>query len=222
MIGDAIVIRPEYMRTAEAIWERLLAQRLPLPGGRTVLAIGGESGSGKSVAAMCLQRVSVNHGFPAAVLHQDDYFRKPPKANHAHRLAHPEWVGPQEVRMDLLQANIDAYREGADRIDKPLVNFRTDEILLESLRLDGHPLLIVEGTYVMELERTDARVFIDRTFRDTRKQRLERRRDPDDPFIERVLGIEHALIVPGRKRAQILLTRDYTVIDGPAPWTDSL
>jgi uridine kinase len=47
---------------------------------RTVIAVAGESGSGKSVTAIDLAAVLNRAGIGAAIIHQDDYFIRPPWA----------------------------------------------------------------------------------------------------------------------------------------------
>jgi uridine kinase len=215
MIGDIITIRPEYYQTAEAIWERFARLLEGSEPRRLALAVGGESGSGKSVTAMCLQKTAFEHGVPALVLHQDDYFRKPPFQNHQQRKADLTWVGPGEVRLDLLQAHVDQFLSGAGPLVKPLINYRTDEILQETLPVQEQRLLLVEGTYALMLERLTVRVFIARTYRDTQQQRADRNRDRDGDFLEQVLAREHALIAPLRERAHLIINPDYRLSAGP-------
>lgn len=220
MIGDNIHIKPEYYRTAEALWDQMQAWGVFRGREKAVVAIGGESGSGKSVASMCLQRTAFNDGMAAFVVHQDDYFRKPPRTNHAYRMAHLDWVGPQEVQLDVLQRHLDAFRMGAETLEKPLVNYRTDEILVETVQMRQYPLLIVEGTYAMQLEGIDVKVFIDRTYQDTKRQRMERDREPNSRFLERVLELEHGIIAPGKQHAHLVVGKDYRVVMGPRDYRE--
>jgi hypothetical protein len=69
---------------------------------------------------------------------------------------------------------------------------------------------------VLTLDALDVRVFLEATHADTRARRQRRARDADDPFVERVLAIEHALIAPQAARADLLVARDFTIRAGRA------
>ncbi|MDX2136195.1 MAG: hypothetical protein SFV52_15525 [Saprospiraceae bacterium] len=207
MIGDPIHIKAEYFGTADAV----LAHLPGLGQGRKVLLVGGESGSGKSVTATCLQQRLTQQGIMALVLHQDDYFHLPPLPNHEKRQHDLGWVGPQEVKLTALQAHIDAFLENQPFITKPLVNYRTNEVLEETVPLDPYQVLIIEGTYVLLLERAFAAIFMDRDYQQTLAQRIARNREPYDPFVEMVLKIEHEIIRKLRPRAHLIVNTDYSV-----------
>lgn len=179
------------------------------PSRRAVITIAGESGSGKSVTAVSLAEAFAEQDIRALVIHQDDYFIRPPHTNHAFRLRMADAIGPHEVRLDLLQAHIDAFREGVSQVEAPLVDFARDRIGHQTLDFGGMEVLIVEGTYVSLLERITARVFMARTYLDTVEQRKARGRDQDDPRILSFLEREHEIIAPMRERADIVMDHDY-------------
>ncbi len=72
-------------------------------------------------------------------------------------------------------------------------------------------VVIAEGTYTSLLSNVDRRVFIARNRLDTMEHRQKRAREDFDPFIERVLEIEHEIISAHRNRADVLITKDYEV-----------
>ena len=207
MIGDVIHIKSEYYQTADAI-----LGLLELSGDhRKVLLVGGESGSGKSVTAMCLQQRLHLKGVSALVLHQDDYFHLPPKTNHEKRLNDVQWVGLQEVKLDLLQIHLNMFLDHQPTLTKPLVNYRTNGILEENVPLSAYQIIIIEGTYVLQLHDAHTGIFMDRNYQQSRAQRLSRNREPYDEFIEQVLQIEHIIIRGLRPKAHILVNPDYSV-----------
>lgn len=180
--------------------------------GRVVVGVGGESGSGKSVTAASLARELSAGGVPAGVLHQDDYFVRPPRANHEHRCRDLRSVGPQEVRLDLMAAHVAAFRAGLDGVEGPSVDYANDRFVTR--RLDFGPLaaLIVEGTYALTLDDVDVRVFLAATHEETRERRRVRNRDVDAPIIADILAIEHAIIAPQAARADVLIDRDFALV----------
>lgn len=211
MKGDSIVIEAHHGRAARGIFDLISAQTAQAA--KYVLTIAGESGSGKSEVAAALAACCTQAGITTYVFQQDDYFVYPPRSNDRARRADIGWVGPQEVRLDLLDAHLKAFRGGAQELVKPLVVYGEDRIDEETSDLATIRVAIAEGTYTTLLEAVDTHVFIDRTYEQTRAHRRKRRRDAAelDPFIEQVLAIEHDIIARHRERAQIVVAADYSV-----------
>lgn len=228
-------VAPEYARTAEALVAALgrIVDLDAVGRGerRLVVGVAGESGSGKSVTAVALARALDGRGIATGVLHQDDYFHRPPRVNHAHRERDLGAVGPHEVNLALLQRHVADFRAGR-AVDAPLVDYPTDSFLTR--RIDFAPLaaLVVEGTYVLMLDDGDARagstaagdtpvldvrIFLDATHEDTAERRRARNRDVDAPFVQDVLRIEHAIIARQAAVAHLVVDRNFRVRAGPAP-----
>ena len=180
-------------------------------GVRPVIAIAGESGSGKSVTASSLALALSANGVRAAVLHQDDYFVRPPRANHEHRTHDLTSVGPQEVNATLLQSHVAAFRAGRDGVVVPRVDYSTDSFQVATMDFAAVAALVVEGTYALRLVIADVRIFLEATHDDTRERRRMRNRDIDAPIIDQVLAIEHEIIGAQRELAQIVVDRDFNV-----------
>jgi uridine kinase len=211
MHGDRIVIEAHHRSAAEGI-DRWLSEHGRPGAERLVVTVAGESGSGKSETAAALAECLAARGHHPYVFQQDDYFRLPPKSNDRRRREGIDWVGPGEVRIDRLNADLDAFRAGAVDHAKPLVRYAEDRIDEERVDLSVHDVAIAEGTYTSLLD-ADVRVFIDRDWQQTRAHREKRRRDASelDPFIDRVLEIEHAIISAHKARADLVIDTDYAV-----------
>ena len=177
---------------------------------RTIIAVAGESGSGKSVTSIDLAVAMNAAGIRSAIIHQDDYFVRPPRTNHEHRLTDLGSVGPQEVQMDVLSATIQAFRSGAT-IAAPVVDYPGNRFLTQPVDFTDSQVLVVEGTYALLLDDWDIGIFLEATHADTEARRQARNRDIDDPFVDQVLAIEHRLIAPQAQRADILLDRDFMI-----------
>ena len=178
---------------------------------RTVIAVAGESGSGKSVTATDLTTVMNDAGIGTVIIHQDDYFIRPPRTNHEYRVADITSVGPQEVQMELIRAHVAAFRAGAPSLTGPVVNYPENRFDTHEIALADAQVLVVEGTYALLLGVADIGVFLQATWQDTAPRRKARNRDIDDPFVDQVLDIEHRLIAPQADVADILLDRDFEI-----------
>ena len=162
--------------------------------GRSVVGVAGESGSGKSTTATALARALGADGLPTEVLFQDDYFVRPPRTNHEHRLHDITSVGPQEVDLARIARDVAAFRAGDDGVVVPSVDYPANTFRTRVVDFASAQVLVVEGTYVLMLPALDVRVFLEATYADTRARRSARARDVDSPFVEQVLEIEHAII----------------------------
>ena len=212
MRGDPIIVEEHHRRAAAGIVPALLPG-IRVSGGKYTISVAGESGSGKSETATAIADALAQEGIDSVIFQQDDYFVYPPRSNDRARRDDIAWVGQQEVRLDLLDEHLKAFREGAASIGKPLVVYETDSITAEDMPTAGAQVAIAEGTYTSLLENIDTRVFIARDYEETRAHREKRKRDAAelDPFIDQVLKIEHAIISEHRAHADIVINADYSV-----------
>ena len=205
MIGDKLVIT-EYHRSAAADIFEKLSVKLTQAKKPLVVTVAGESGCGKSETAAVLAELCENAGYKALLLQQDDYFHYPPKTNHQKRLEDISWVGPQEVKLELIEENIDTVVKSLKtEITKPLVDYDRDLILEEKVPADGVKVVIVEGTYTTIIKNADLKTFIDRNYHQTKKARLKRSRDLLTGFLEKVLSIEHEIISAHKAHSDIII-----------------
>ena len=212
MRGDKIIVEPHHRDAAKSILPMILPSIEASPGKYT-LAVAGESGSGKSEMATAIAELLADRNLPSMIFQQDDYFVHPPKSNDKVRRQGIEWVGPQEVRLDLLDQHMQAFLDGAARIEKPLAIYEEDRFTSEVVTTDQARVAIAEGTYTSLLDHAKTRIFIARNYQDTRGHREKRKRDSSelDPFIDDVLKIEHRIISAHRSRADIVIEKDYSV-----------
>lgn len=209
--GDVLLIGDEHRTAAQRLLP-YVSETHARSGGRLALALGGESGAGKSELAVALAGLLEADGTPVVMLQQDDYFVYPPETNAAMRRRDLAHVGLQEVRLDLLDSHIGAFLAGAKKITKPLVVYQEDRITEESLNLKGTKVLIAEGTYTISLSSPQMRVHIERTYHDTKESRAIRGREAQDDHLEQVLAIEHEVISRLGGRADLVVTRDWHVL----------
>lgn len=212
MRGDKLAIRDGHRQAATQLLPIVLreqkARRAPL-----VVTIAGESGAGKSEIASVLAELLDDAGVHTVLLQQDDYFVYPPLTNAARRRASLEHVGVSEVRLDALDRTIRDIMGGAAEITKPLVIYEEDQITEEKLDTAGVRVVIAEGTYTTLLPSAELRVFIDRTYQETLRDRSERGREVQDEHLQKVLELEHAIIVRHRDLADVVVDGNWNVLE---------
>lgn len=210
MIGDIISLEQEHLDTAENIYEKI--KETFQVSQKRVVGICGESGSGKSVTAFALRKVLEEKGITGLVIQMDDYFKLPPKSNHENRQKSLNNVGLHEVYLDKIQETIKKFKEKEPFITKPLIHYAENSVSEEIISIEDIQVLIIEGTYVLNIDDFDVSIFIDRTYKDTYENRMKRNRDEQSNFVENVLEIEHKIIRQFKEKADLLLDKEYHII----------
>jgi len=67
-----------------------------------------------------------------------------------------------------MDENLKSFLGGEQKIEKPLVIYKDDKIIDETLATDNAKVAIAEGTYTSLLNNITTRIFIDRNYLDTR------------------------------------------------------
>ena len=209
MIGDRIIVHAEQRAQAEEIVTHLLASVFVKPG-RYGITVAGESGSGKSTIAAAIAEAFEQRGKRCVVLQQDDYYLLPPMTNDRERRSHADWRGVKEVRLDFLDQQMKTILDGAEEIVKPVSVYAEDCFKQEHLSTQNVDIVVVEGSFVSLLQHAHVRVFIDRTYNDTRAFREQRARDAAelDAFTESILQIEHEIIAAHKPLADVIVTKE--------------
>jgi mannosylfructose-phosphate synthase len=217
--GDRPRIASQHAWSAEQLLPRIVeAQRgAARAGRRLVVAIGGESGAGKTEIAHCLGIGLRRHALWSAALPGDVFFRLPPRANHEARLAAERagdlagYLGPpREIDLDALDGIL---AEAADPRTRAIAcpsdcrSLAGRHYARVPLDLSRCQVVIVDLTYAMLLGVPALRIFLESDYLE-RREYIERRntaRDPDQDFafILKVLAIEHAQIARTAARAQV-------------------
>ncbi|MBP6871018.1 MAG: hypothetical protein KBC43_03335 [Bacteroidales bacterium] len=208
MRGDILIIGDHHRLAADNILSLTLTA-IRSKKGVYVFTIAGESGAGKSETAYALEGLLEKIHIRTYIIQQDDYFILPPKTNEKARIININRVGPDEVRLDLLNENIRSVIAGDMVIKKPLVIFEEDRITTETIDLSGYEVIIIDGTYTTMLEGIDCHVFIDRDRNDTRTDRLKRNREQQNEYLERILEIEHKIISRHKEMADIIVNKEF-------------
>ncbi|MEE9615805.1 MAG: uridine kinase [Anaerolineae bacterium] len=208
MLGDVLLITEKHEKAAEQIVDRLNR----IESDKMVIAIGGESGSGKSELAHVISRRLKDKGELAKILHIDNYYRVSPQERTEWRKRHGvESIGLSEYDWDLINQNIAEFRESKEAV-LPCIDLLTDQEDRLITNFEGIKYLIVEGLYPLRAD-ADLKIFIDLTYHETKKAQILRGKEPQNEFRLQVLQREHEVVQSLRPSADLLVTKDFDVVE---------
>lgn len=207
MLGDVLLIEEKHKQAAARIADYVLAERQP----GTIIAISGESGSGKSELAHCLGRVLKDKGFAAKLVHSDNYYLTLPKDRNDWRKAHgPEAIGLNEYDWDRIQQTLEDFRRGRTA-QMPCIDLITDQVDTLTTDFSQMDMLVLDGLYAIAAKNVHFRVFIDLTYHETKKAQLARGKEKVDDWRMTVLEHEHRAVVSIKNKADFIVTSSYEV-----------
>ncbi len=207
MLGDVLLLEDKHESAAREIFA-LIQDRLRE---RFVIAISGESGSGKSELTHMLAKVFKENGRRAKPLHIDNYYRIHPLERTQWRMQHGiEHVGLEEYDWPTINRNLDEFRKGL-RAEMPCVDIVTEQVDRLITDFGEVDTLIVDGLYAIQAADVDVRVFIDITYHETKKAQLRRGKEPQNEYRASVLQREHEVVTALKPKAEIIVDRDYRV-----------
>jgi len=208
MLGDVLLIGEKHQKAGEAIIEMILNQHKP----KMMVAISGESGSGKSELAHVIAKGLRKHGIMAKPLHIDNYYR-------IHPLERTEWrknngiqnvVGPGEYDWDTILRNVQEFKDGVTSTG-PCVDLVTEQIDQLTTDYSGIDMLIIDGLYAIKVPEVDLRVFIELTYHETKKAQVVRGKEPQNEYRMQVLEKEHQEVQLLKPTAHVFIGMDYEV-----------
>ena len=208
MLGDVLLITEGHKKAAEGILRHLDQ----LTGEKIVLAIGGESGSGKTEIAHEVARNLKKRQTPAKVMHIDNYYLTSPIERTPWRKEHGlENIGFTEYDWETINRNLLEFHKDQDHVLMPCIDLLTDQEDILTTSFEGIRYLIIEGLYAIQAE-ADLKVLIDLTYRETKKAQFKRGKEPINEFRWQVLQREHEVVQTLRSQADLLVTKSNKII----------
>jgi uridine kinase len=208
MLGDVLLITEKHYKAAEQIVERLEKVEAE----KYIVAIGGESGSGKTELAHVVARKLKDKGTPAKILHIDNYYKTTPQERTAWRQEHGiESIGWTEYDWDLINQNMAEFKAN-QQATLPCIDLLTDQIDQLTTNFAGIKFLILEGLYPIKAE-ADLRILIDLTYHDTKKAQIVRGKEPQNEYRLQVLQREHEVVQSLRPLVDLLVTKEFDIIE---------
>lgn len=211
MLGDILIIQEKHKKAGAQIVEKILKQKKD----KFILAISGESGSGKTELAHVIAKDLRKHGIFAKPVHSDNFYN-------THPLKRRKWrtkegienvVGYNEYLWDDIERVIDDFKN--DRISEmPCVDLVTEQVDKLTTDFREVDILIVDGLYAIKTKDIDLRIFIDLTYLETKDKHTKDSRGKEVMDEERwaTLAQEHKMVVSLKPLADLIIDKDYNVI----------
>lgn len=207
MLGDVLLITEDHKKAASGILKYLDK----IAGEKVILAVGGESGSGKTEIAHEIARTLKTQCTPAKVMHIDNYYLTSPIERTPWRKEHGiESIGFTEYDWDTINRNLSEFHDDQDRVSMPCIDLLTDQEDQLITSFKGLKYLVIEGLFAIQAA-ANLKVLIDLTYHETKKAQFERGKEPTNDFRWQVLQREHEVVQSLRPQADLLVNKDFSV-----------
>ena len=204
MKEDVLFINQHHESTAQTIFDKVIEERQK----KYIIAVSGESESGKSEISHVLGRLLRKKGIRAKILNMDSFYKVPPLERKNWRQKHGvEHIGFNEYDWKVIDKVIRDFKAGkkstmpyADVISNQIDELTTDFSDIE--------LLIINGLYSIKVKNANLKIFIEISYKDTAD--LQKRKDIEemDDWRMKVLEREHEVIESIKDEANYFVDLD--------------
>ncbi len=213
MLGDVLLINDMHKDAAQAIFHHVMRDLDNHKGRyRYVVAISGESGSGKSELAHALGKCLKNEHIRVKVIHTDNYYKIQP-------LLREEWrrnkgydkIGTDEYDWVKIKRTIRDFKEEQECMIPciDLIPEQVDKLITDFSKID---LLIIDGLYAIKAPEIDMRVYIDLTYHETKINQIIRMKEAMSDFRMAILEREHQAVLALKPMADLIVDKSYQVV----------
>lgn len=209
MLGDVLLIGEKHENAAREILPFVLKNRK----NKFIIAISGESGSGKTELSHVIAKMLRKEDIFCKPIHIDNYYR-------IHPLERTEWrkkngietaVGLDEYDWETIYKNIDDFKN--DRISTmPCIDLVTEQVDHLTTDFRGVEMIIVDGLYAINTKGVDLSIFIELTYHETKKAQVVRGKEPQNEYRMQVLEREHQVVQSLRNKADLFINMEYQVV----------
>jgi uridine kinase len=209
MLGDVLLIGEKHENAAREILPHILKNRKD----KFMIAISGESGSGKTELSHVIAKMLRKEGIFCKPIHIDNYYR-------IHPLERTEWrkthgietaVGLGEYDWDTIYRNIADFKSGTEST-MPCIDLVTEQVDHLTTDFSTVDMIIIDGLYAINTEDVDLKIFIELTYHETKKAQVVRGKEPQNEYRMQVLEREHQVVQSLRDKADIFINKEYQVV----------
>jgi len=210
MLGDILLIQEKHKKAGEAIIQIILQQKKE----KFIVAISGESGSGKTELAHVIAKGLRKYGIFAKPMHTDNFYNTHPLKRRAWRMKEgiENVVGYNEYKWDEINQVVDDFKNS--RVSEmPCVDLVTEQVDKLTTDFSEVDMLIVDGLYATKTEGVDLRIFIDITYLETKEKHTKDARGKEvmDEVRWATLAQEHKMVQSLKPLADIVISKDFDV-----------
>ncbi|NOX48729.1 MAG: uridine kinase [Chlorobi bacterium] len=212
MLGDILLIQEKHKKAGEAIIQKILENKKD----KYIVAISGESGSGKSELTHVIAKGLRKHGIFAKPLHVDNFYNTLPLKRRQWRLEEgiENVVGYNEYLWDDINRVIRDFKNSR-KSEMPCVDLVTEQVDKLTTDFSEVDMLIVDGLYAIKTEGVDLRIFIDLTYLETKEKHTKDSRGKEvmDEVRWATLAQEHKMVQALKPLADLIVSKDYKVVE---------
>lgn len=208
MLEDVLLIADKHREASAVIVEEILKNKTD----KYIVAVSGESGSGKSELTHLVAKEMRKHGIFAKPIHIDNFYNTLPLERTKWRIDNgiENVVGLGEYKWDDINRVISDFKNNR-KSSMPCVDLVTEQIDTLTTDFDGVDMLIIDGLYAINTEGVDLAVYIELTYRETKKAQKDRGKEPQNEYRMRVLEQEHKAALSIKHKANLFVNMDYKV-----------
>jgi uridine kinase len=209
MLEDVLLIQDKHREAAASIVEEILKRKTD----KYIVAISGESGSGKSELTHLVAKAMRKHGIFAKPIHIDNFYNTLPLKRTEWRIEHgiENVVGISEYKWDEIDRVIADFKNGR-KSSMPCVDLVTEQVDTLTTDFNIIDMLVIDGLYAINTEGVDLAVFIELTYHETKKAQVDRGKEPQNEYRMRVLEREHQQVQSIKHKADLFVNMAYKVV----------
>lgn len=157
MSGDVLLIEQSHWTMAEKFVEGVFDKLL----NKQIIAIAGESGSGKSCLSYCIAKTLKDKGFYSKIISLDNYYLVPAGIRDNFRKENGlNSIGFTEIDWKTLDKNIFDFKNNMES-SLPIVELLCDLETRQIIDFSKVDILIIEGLYSLKVENTDYKIYLE-------------------------------------------------------------
>ncbi len=208
MLEDVLLIQEKHRLAADVITQEILKNRKE----KYIVAISGESGSGKSELTHVIAKNLRKHGIFAKPVHIDNFYRILPLKRTRWRLENgiEKVVGLSEIDWEGVKQTIYDFKNSRKNT-MPCVDLVTEQVDRLTTDFEGIDMIVMDGLYAINCNDAHLKVFIELTYHETKKAQASRGKEPQNEYRMRVLEQEHLAVQSLKNKANLFVDLDYHV-----------
>jgi len=209
MLEDVLLITEKHRIAGAGILKEVLKKKK----NKFIVAISGESGSGKSELTHVVAKGLRKHGIFAKPIHADNFYNILPLERKEWRIKHgiEKVVGLVEYKWNEINRIVDDFKNSR-KSSMPCVDLVTEQVDTLTTDFNGIDMLVIDGLYAINIDNVDLRIFIGLTYHETKKAQRDRDKEPQNEYRMRVLEQEHKQVLSIKYKADLFVNMNYQVV----------